>query len=142
MSDPDTVEVLYRPWKKEEKFIMGETTVGSKKTKVVMTDGDSTKEEEVGVAEAGSLCLSSEMALRLARLGVELEQRFGGPRDVEFALAKDSIYLLQSRPITSFHGWTDRDLLHEYDAGCESKDNVYTKGNVGYVFLRHLFSLM
>ena len=38
---------------------------------------------------------------RLAALGVELEERFGVPQDVEWALAGGELYLLQSRPVTT-----------------------------------------
>ena len=35
-----------------------------------------------------NVILADDTALRLARLGIELEERFGGPRDIEFAVAK------------------------------------------------------
>jgi pyruvate, water dikinase len=37
----------------------------------------------------------------LAALGVSLEAHFGGPQDVEWAIADGSVYLLQSRPVTT-----------------------------------------
>jgi pyruvate, water dikinase len=38
---------------------------------------------------------------RLVALGRTLEDRFGTPQDVEWAIAGDEIYLLQSRPVTT-----------------------------------------
>jgi pyruvate,water dikinase len=38
---------------------------------------------------------------RLAALGRDLEERFGMPQDIEWALAGDRLYLLQSRPVTT-----------------------------------------
>ena len=38
---------------------------------------------------------------RLAALGRDLEARFGVPQDIEWALADDRLYLLQSRPVTT-----------------------------------------
>jgi pyruvate,water dikinase len=38
---------------------------------------------------------------RLVELGRGLEQRFGGPQDIEWAIAGGEIYLLQSRPVTT-----------------------------------------
>jgi len=38
---------------------------------------------------------------RLAALGRELEERFGAPQDIEWALAGGDVYLLQSRPVTT-----------------------------------------
>jgi pyruvate,water dikinase len=37
----------------------------------------------------------------LAELGCALEERFGGPQDVEWAIADGQLYLLQSRPVTT-----------------------------------------
>ncbi len=38
---------------------------------------------------------------QLAELGCALEERFGGPQDVEWAIAGGEVYLLQSRPVTT-----------------------------------------
>jgi phosphoenolpyruvate synthase/pyruvate phosphate dikinase len=38
---------------------------------------------------------------RLAALGRSLEERFGRPQDIEWAIAGDELYLLQSRPVTT-----------------------------------------
>ncbi len=45
--------------------------------------------------------LTDDQIRQLSRLGLELESHFGQPQDVEFALAKGNLYLLQSRPITT-----------------------------------------
>ena len=37
----------------------------------------------------------------LAELGRALEERFGGPQDIEWAIADGQLYLLQSRPVTT-----------------------------------------
>lgn len=48
--------------------------------------------EELDTSEGSSEegCLSDEMALRLARLGLQLDRAFGGARDVEWAVAEVS----------------------------------------------------
>jgi pyruvate,water dikinase len=38
---------------------------------------------------------------RLAAVGVALEEHFGGPQDVEWAIEGGNVYLLQSRPVTT-----------------------------------------
>jgi pyruvate,water dikinase len=44
----------------------------------------------------------NEAELRgLAELGLRLEEHFGGPQDVEWAIADGRAYLLQSRPVTT-----------------------------------------
>ena len=53
-------------------------------------------------AAGGRPCsnLPEEQALELARLGLELEERFGCPQDIEWALTKAGVLLLlQSRPL-------------------------------------------
>jgi pyruvate,water dikinase len=38
---------------------------------------------------------------RLADLGRKLEEKHGGPQDIEWAMVEGEIYLLQSRPVTT-----------------------------------------
>ena len=45
--------------------------------------------------------LAPEELVALADLGRSLEERFGRPQDVEWALAGGELYLLQSRPVTT-----------------------------------------
>jgi len=45
--------------------------------------------------------LGDEELARLAELGRRLENHFGGPQDIEFAIAGGEVYLLQSRPVTA-----------------------------------------
>ena len=37
----------------------------------------------------------------LVSAGISLEARFGGPQDIEWAIVADTLYLLQSRPVTT-----------------------------------------
>lgn len=45
-----------------------------------------TCEASVGEAESKSVCLKTEMVFKLAGLAIQMEKRFGGPRDIEFAI--------------------------------------------------------
>jgi pyruvate,water dikinase len=46
--------------------------------------------------------LDAEELAELARVGCRLEEHFGSPQDIEWAIAGDgSLYILQSRPITT-----------------------------------------
>jgi pyruvate,water dikinase len=49
---------------------------------------------------SGGVLESDELA-RLAELGRSLEERFGCPQDIEWAIADGELYLLQSRPVTA-----------------------------------------
>jgi pyruvate,water dikinase len=45
--------------------------------------------------------LDGEELAALAELGRSLEERFGGPQDIEWAIAEGNVYVLQSRPVTT-----------------------------------------
>jgi pyruvate,water dikinase len=45
--------------------------------------------------------LAPDELVRLADLGRQLEEHFGRPQDVEWAIADGDVYLLQSRPVTT-----------------------------------------
>lgn len=129
-AEPDTFYVK-RSFKDQVGFIGAKA--GAKKVLIEM-DGESTKEVEVGEEKRKQLCLTQDVALDLAQLGVVMEKFFGTPRDIEFAVTKDKkIYLLQSRPITSLNNFTDYEIIHENDAAVMSDNDIVTKANVGEV---------
>ncbi|XP_037797094.1 LOW QUALITY PROTEIN: uncharacterized protein LOC119592339 [Penaeus monodon] len=129
-AEPDTVTVA-RSWR--DQLAMASRTIGAKKVKCVMKEGGGTLEEEVPSGERERVCLSDAQALKLARLAVFLERAFGSPRDVEFAVTKDALYLLQARPITTLESWTDFELVHEQDTALLTDHELLTKANVGEV---------
>eukprot|EP00094_Tigriopus_californicus_P011985 TCALIF_11579-PA protein Name:"Similar to pps Putative phosphoenolpyruvate synthase (Bacillus subtilis (strain 168))" AED:0.06 eAED:0.06 QI:16/0.95/0.88/1/0.54/0.68/25/119/1347 len=135
ISEPDTIRVSYHPWEKDlsNQFKVHGIDIGSKHSKIVMVQEGETCESSVSEAESKIACLKTEIVLKLARLAIKIEDRFGGPRDIEFAVKGDNIFLLQSRPITSLLTWTDYELLHEFDCGALSRSDVLTKANVGEV---------
>ena len=134
-AEPDTIIVNHEPWKKsDENWAIKTTTIGEKKSKVVLDDEQGgSKYTDVSKSDAEKISLDKEMCLRLAKLAVALELKFGSPRDVEFSVSNNKIYLLQSRPITSFETWTDYELTHELDTATASKVDIYTRANVGEV---------
>lgn len=52
--------------------------------------------------------LTDEQVARIARLGTEIADLFGGPQDVEWALDGETLWALQARPITAALPVTDR----------------------------------
>lgn len=46
--------------------------------------------------------IDNNTALRIARLGLEIEKKFGHPQDVELVVADGEIYVVQTRNITTF----------------------------------------
>ena len=60
-----------------------------------------THQIELDAAQRRSTTLSDARIRRLAGVGVEIERHFGSPQDVEWAIAGDQLYIVQSRPITT-----------------------------------------
>jgi phosphoenolpyruvate synthase/pyruvate phosphate dikinase len=47
--------------------------------------------------------LTDEQILQLERMGRKIEEHFGRPQDIEWCLADDTFYIVQSRPITTLY---------------------------------------
>ncbi|WP_308636504.1 phosphoenolpyruvate synthase [Paenibacillus silvisoli] len=47
--------------------------------------------------------LADEQIVQLARIGRQIEAYFGRPQDIEWCLADDTFYIVQSRPITTLY---------------------------------------
>ena len=71
--------------------------------KAVMTvyAKDGTAEKPVPEARRREPVLGDEGAAELARYGVRIEELYGAPQDVEWALADGRFFILQARPITA-----------------------------------------
>jgi pyruvate,water dikinase len=67
---------------------------------VVPVESGGTEERELG-PEGSEQKLGEEQLRELARIGDDLEQRLGGPQDIEWALEGGAIYVLQARPVTT-----------------------------------------
>ena len=67
---------------------------------IVPVEDGGTEERELG-DEGGEQKLGEEHLRELARIGDDLEQRLGGPQDIEWALEGGEIYVLQARPVTT-----------------------------------------
>lgn len=51
----------------------------------------------------GSWCLPHDWSTRLAQFALAAEQTLGSPQDLEWAIAEDKLWILQSRPITGLN---------------------------------------
>ncbi len=63
--------------------------------------GHGTREVPVPLELQEIACLTPEQAQELARMGSEIEKRYGAPQDIEWALSEGRFLILQSRPITN-----------------------------------------
>jgi pyruvate,water dikinase len=54
--------------------------------------------------EGGARILADDRVLELAVLAMAVEEHYGSPQDIEWAMADSSVWLVQSRPITTLAG--------------------------------------
>ncbi len=59
--------------------------------------------------QANKPCLTDDQILQVAHLSMAAERHFGRPQDIEWTLAGEQLYLLQSRPITGLELIPDPD---------------------------------
>jgi pyruvate,water dikinase len=86
--------------------------IGKKTHRLVNLPEGGTRLEEVPVGEQDLPCLDDEAVLALARYGLQLEEYFHGPQDVEWALDhQGQLYLLQSRPLGLVQAKTEKEAL-------------------------------
>lgn len=129
-ADPDTY-ILRRSW--DDKLKIHEKILGKKKLKTVAKNDGGITEETTDVKDATSWCLSDELALKLGRVGVLLDQSYGNPRDIEWSIRDNRLYLLQCRPITTHLQPTEFEIYHEFDSSRLTEEEHYTRANVGEV---------
>ncbi|KAK8385002.1 hypothetical protein O3P69_014516 [Scylla paramamosain] len=131
-AEPDTV-VVKRSWRDTLK--VHRRSVGGKAVKCVLKEGGGTQEVALEEEARGKVCISDRAALRVARVALFLHHAFAGPRDIEFALLKsEAVVVLQARPITSLHAWTEYEMMHDLDTATLTDEDPITKGNTGEVF--------
>ncbi|GBM67455.1 hypothetical protein AVEN_124051-1 [Araneus ventricosus] len=78
-------------------------------------------------------CLSKETAERLGKIGIKIEEFYRSSRDIEWGIANDDIYMLQSRPVTNAMAETDDEIIHEFDSPLRWENEYLTTANVGEV---------
>jgi pyruvate,water dikinase len=88
--------------------------VGHKTVQLVRNpDGKGAVEIDVPEERRGQLSLCDGTIRELARLGLSVQQSYGGlPQDIEWALEGGQLYLLQARPITGVNFAWDCDVDH------------------------------
>ncbi|MDN3556318.1 phosphoenolpyruvate synthase [Halomonas maura] len=80
--------------------------LGSKLIKMIYTDdasaGKSVETVDVPLADRARFCIDDEQVMALARQAMTIEEHYGRPMDIEWALDGDdgSLYIVQARPET------------------------------------------
>ncbi len=112
---PDTITVE-KSTGRVKQFIVGDKSVMT----VLIDNG--TREQEVDTPRRQEAVLSSEEIAQLTTLGCEIEQFFGTPQDIEWAIADQHIFVLQSRPITS-HALVETAIRRQEDYNVPGDDS-------------------
>jgi len=80
--------------------LVRDRVLGDKRIRAVVT-GAGVREEPVPDALVAQASLASEQVDELVALGRRIEAHFGDARDVEWAFAAGTLYVLQARPVTT-----------------------------------------
>lgn len=78
-------------------------TIGTKKWAIYGRKEGGTETTQVDPEQQMSQTLTEEQIIQLARIGRQIEAYFGQPQDIEWCLADDTFYIVQSRPITTLY---------------------------------------
>jgi phosphohistidine swiveling domain-containing protein len=88
-------------------------TISEKKIECVLETNGLVKENTVPAERSNISCLDEKKVKRLAKVARKIETEFGSPQDIEWAIYRKKIFLLQSRPITALppeKSWEDRQI--------------------------------
>lgn len=77
-----------------------EQRAGDKDLEVVAAPGGGTRERPAAAGRARALCLDESGLARLHRLAMACRGAFGGSQDLEWAFARERLWLLQRRAVT------------------------------------------
>src|SRR5439155_8635592 len=100
----------------------------AEKTMMTVRTLEGTHEEPVPAEKRTVAVLSPAQAAELARIGVQIEQLYGQPMDIEWALHAGRFFIVQARPITALP--TPASLTEEWNDSLIC-DFLWTNANLG-----------
>ncbi|GAE89783.1 phosphoenolpyruvate synthase [Acetivibrio straminisolvens] len=80
-----------------------EKKISTKKVAIYPLKDGGTRKQDIEPERQNSRVLPDELILRLEHIGRKIEEHFGYPQDIEWCLADDTFYIVQSRPITTLY---------------------------------------
>lgn len=92
---PDHFEINKHSWKITNKII-------AKQTMQLTKVGDSTEERPIPKSRQEIQKLSDKVIVELAKVGLKLQNHYNFPQDIEWAYQDGEIYIVQTRPVTTF----------------------------------------
>ena len=113
--DPDTI-IVYRSH--TDALSIQTSKIGKKSQKIIIDrEIGGTICSDLSATESSTLSISADLVLKLGEIGASLDEHYGAPRDIEWAVVDGRVYLLQCRPVTALDTWTDFELTHELGKG-------------------------
>jgi len=91
---PDTYIISKKDW------VIIDTNI-SQQEMMMIRQGNGIKETKVPEAKQSKQKLSNKKIIEMAKLCQKIENHYGKPQDIEFAIENNKIYITQSRPITT-----------------------------------------
>ena len=88
-------------WLRRHDLAVAEQRIATKDRQVVPDAGGGVVEAPVAAEHQAVPCLPPAWLTRIAQYALALEQHFGSPQDVEWAVAGGQVWVLQSRPLTA-----------------------------------------
>ncbi|MDT3426983.1 pyruvate,water dikinase [Paenibacillus forsythiae] len=86
---------------REEEIV--EKRIATKKLAIYARKEGGTETQQIDPDQQQTQTLTEQQILELARIGRQIEAYFGQPQDIEWCLADDTFYIVQSRPITTLY---------------------------------------
>ncbi|MED2972213.1 phosphoenolpyruvate synthase [Fictibacillus sp. B-59209] len=77
--------------------------IGAKKLAIYGRKEGGTETQMIDPDQQKTQTLTEQQILQLERMGRQIEAYFGSPQDIEWCLADDTFYIVQSRPITTLY---------------------------------------
>ncbi|MEK4879938.1 MULTISPECIES: phosphoenolpyruvate synthase [Paenibacillus] len=83
----------------QEKIV--DKRIATKKLAIYGLKEGGTETRQIDLEQQKTQTLTEQQILQIARIGRQIEAYFGCPQDIEWCLAEDTFYIVQSRPITT-----------------------------------------
>ncbi len=77
--------------------------ISTKKLAIYAQKDGGTEQQEIEPERWNRQALTDEQILQLEQIGRKIEEHFGCPQDIEWCLAYDTFFIVQSRPITTLY---------------------------------------
>ncbi|MEN0052676.1 MAG: phosphoenolpyruvate synthase [Mucilaginibacter sp.] len=77
--------------------------ISAKKLAIYALTNGGTEERAIATEQQDEQTLTDDQILQLEQIGRKIEAYFGQPQDIEWCLADDTFYIVQSRPITTLY---------------------------------------